>query len=71
MIGTEFTGSDNKPAKSTAKAIIQACQDRKLLLLSCGTYDNTIRWIPPLIVKEQQINEALDIFDRALRETVK
>ena len=71
MIGIEFTGSDGKPAKSIAKAIIQACQDHKLLLLSCGTYDNTIRWIPPLIVKEQQINEALDIFARALKETVK
>lgn len=71
MIGIEFTGSDGKPAKAIAKAIIQACQDHKLLLLSCGTYDNTIRWIPPLIVKERQINEALDIFARALKETVK
>ena len=68
MIGTEFT-INNKPAdKAMVKAVIHACEERGLLLLSCGTYDNTIRWIPPLIVDEQQIKDALDIFKVALKE---
>jgi 4-aminobutyrate aminotransferase len=71
MIGTEFT-IGNKPAdKTIVKAVIHACEERGLLLLSCGTYDNTIRWIPPLIVNEQQINDALDIFKEALAEVIK
>ena len=40
-----------------------------LLLLSCGTYDNTIRWIPPLNVTVEQINDGLKIFGEALKET--
>jgi 4-aminobutyrate aminotransferase len=71
MIGVEFS-VEGKPAdKSIIKAVIHACEERGLLLLSCGTYDNVIRWIPPLIVNEQQINDGLGIFAEALKETVK
>lgn len=69
MVGTEFTTSKGKPAdKKLIKAIIHSCEERGLLLLSCGTYDNVIRWIPPLIVTETQINDALGVFGEALKE---
>lgn len=71
MIGTEFSVKGKPADKTLTKAVIHACEERGLLLLSCGTYDNVIRWIPPLIVDEQQINTALDIFSQALKETVK
>jgi 4-aminobutyrate aminotransferase len=70
MIGSEFRTADRKPDKATAKGLVHACQDRKLLLLTCGTWDNTIRWIPPLIVSDRQINDALGIFEEALKEVV-
>lgn len=49
------------------KAVLTECQANKLLLLSSGTYSNTIRWISPLIVTQEQIETALDIFEQALR----
>jgi 4-aminobutyrate aminotransferase len=67
MIGVEFRTTERKPDKATTKAVVQACFDRKLLLLTCGTYDNVIRWIPPLVVTEQQIDEAIDIFTESLK----
>jgi 4-aminobutyrate aminotransferase len=69
MIGVEFRTPDRKPDKARTKAVIKACLDKKLLLLSCGTHDNVIRWIPPLIVNDQQIEEAVKIFESALAET--
>jgi 4-aminobutyrate aminotransferase len=66
MIGTEFRTSDRKPDKATTKAVIAECFNRKLLLLNCGTYDNVIRWIPPLVVNEKEIDEAVGIFTDAL-----
>ncbi|HEC36190.1 MAG TPA: aminotransferase class III-fold pyridoxal phosphate-dependent enzyme, partial [Anaerolineae bacterium] len=39
-----------------------------LFLLTCGPYDNVIRWIPPLVVNTEQIDQALEIFGRALAE---
>jgi 4-aminobutyrate aminotransferase len=71
MVGTEFRAHDRKPDKATAKAIVRACYDRKLLLLTCGPWDNTIRWIPPLIVSEIQINEALNILEDSCKEVLK
>jgi 4-aminobutyrate aminotransferase-like enzyme len=38
------------------------------MLLTCGTWNNVIRWIPPLVVSEEQIEEAVEIFEAALAE---
>lgn len=68
MIATEFRTADHKPDKKTAKAVVQTCQDQRLLLLSCGPWDNTIRWIPPLVVNADQIDRALNILRKALEQ---
>jgi 4-aminobutyrate aminotransferase len=72
MVGTEFIvdGSQAK-AKPMVKQIIQSAEKQSLLLLSCGTYDNTLRWIPPLNVTSGQINDGLKIFSEALKESAK
>ena len=70
MVGTEFTQLDGSPATDVAKAVIAQCQADKLLLLNCGTYSNVVRWIPPLIVTQEQIETALDIFERAVGATL-
>jgi 4-aminobutyrate aminotransferase len=70
MIGVEFRTPERKPDKATTKAVVQACFERKLMLLTCGTYDNVIRLIPPLVVTEKQVDEAADIFIDALRFVV-
>ncbi|MEW5938229.1 MAG: aminotransferase class III-fold pyridoxal phosphate-dependent enzyme, partial [Chloroflexota bacterium] len=72
MIGTEFVVDGHpKNAKPLVKEIIHAAEDRNLLLLSCGTYDNTIRWIPPLNVSAGQVNDALGAFGEALKAAIK
>lgn len=70
MIGTEFSTGNHKPDKATAKAVAHAALDRGLILLTCGAWDNTIRWIPPLVVRENEIAQALDIFAQSLREVL-
>lgn len=66
MVGVEFRTLDRKPDKDTAKAVVKACLERKLMLLTCGPWDNTIRFIPPLIVSAEQVDQALDIFKQSL-----
>jgi 4-aminobutyrate aminotransferase len=71
MIGSEFEVNGKfKDAKPLVKNIIHAAEERGLLLLSCGTYDSTVRWIPPLNVTEGQVNEALGIFADSLKEVL-
>ena len=52
------------------KQVVHAAEERDLLLLSCGTYDNTIRWIPPLNVTAEQINDGLQIFGDSMRQVL-
>jgi len=70
MIATELRKADRTPDKDTTKAVVNACLDRKLILLTCGSWGNVIRWIPPLVVSGQQIDDALGIFGEALHEVV-
>ena len=70
MIAAEFTASDKSPATDLAKGVVKRCLDRGLLLLTCGTWGNTVRWIPPLITTAEQIQEAVKIFRVALIEAL-
>lgn len=67
MVAAEFTDPQGEPFTDRAKAVVRAAFDEGLMLLTCGSYDNTIRWIPPLVVNETQIKEALGIFEKALK----
>jgi 4-aminobutyrate aminotransferase len=71
MVGTEFRDAKGKPDKKTAKAVVHEAADRKLLLLTSGPWDNSIRWIPPLVVTREQMDEALTIFEDSLKAAIK
>ncbi|MBW8011559.1 MAG: aminotransferase class III-fold pyridoxal phosphate-dependent enzyme [Chloroflexi bacterium] len=70
MVGVEIRDAQGIPDKESAKAVAKACFNERLMLLTCGPWDNTIRWIPPLIVTKEQIGEALEIFDSALEKVL-
>ncbi|MFU8888567.1 MAG: aspartate aminotransferase family protein [Trueperaceae bacterium] len=69
MVGVEFVDAHGRPDAARAKAVQRACLDERLLLLTCGTFENVIRWIPPLVVSDAQIDDALALFARALAAT--
>jgi 4-aminobutyrate aminotransferase len=69
MVAVEFTTAQGEPDTRTAKAVRVECLKRDLMLLTCGPYGNVVRWIPPLIATQGQVEEALKIFDSALAET--
>lgn len=72
MVGCEFTHPNTRqPDADLTKRVAQhALEDGHLILLTCGMYANVIRWIPPLVVSETQINEGLEKFERAVEKSV-
>ncbi len=66
MIASEFTDPQGEPWTARAKAVARAAYQQGLLLLTCGSYDNIIRWIPPLVVSVSQIEDGLKKFQAAL-----
>ncbi|CAM3114882.1 aspartate aminotransferase family protein [Sporolactobacillus spathodeae] len=71
MIGMEFVTKDGKPDAKLVESLRSIALEKGLILLSCGVSKNVIRFIPPLIVTEEQIDEALAIFDASLEEALK
>lgn len=71
MIGTEFVRPGTRePDAARVAAVQQHClRDGRLILMSCGTYGNVLRWMPPLVVSDVEIGEALATFTRALEAT--
>jgi 4-aminobutyrate aminotransferase len=66
MIATEFTDAQGEPWTDRAKAVARAAYQQGLLLLTCGSYENAIRWVPPLVVNASQIEDGLEKFQAAL-----
>lgn len=69
MAAAEFThpSGDWHASKQLANRVREQCLAQgRLLLLTCGPHDNVIRWIPPLVVSEAQIHDALGVFRQAL-----
>ncbi|MDQ3689181.1 MAG: aspartate aminotransferase family protein, partial [Chloroflexota bacterium] len=55
-----------EPDAELATSVMQRCADLGLLLLTCGTAHNVMRWIPPLDVTTDEVAEASSIFEEAL-----
>lgn len=68
MIGTEMVDTDGNPDGERAKRILKEAEKRGLLMIRCGAYGGqVVRWLPPLIVNGEQIDEAVNIFAEALK----
>lgn len=65
MMALEFCHDRDplKPAGDVVKAIISSCHQAGLLVINAGTAGNVIRTLPPLIISEAQLHEALDILE--------
>ena len=67
MVALEFADPDGlQPRPDLAKAFIQAAFERNLLLLSCGTYGQVVRIIPPLITNDTEVDSAISAMSEAL-----
>jgi 4-aminobutyrate aminotransferase len=67
MRGSEFVDADGEPDPATAARAQQEAAARGLLLLTCGAHGNVVRMIPPLVVTEPQVEEALSLWDEAVQ----
>ncbi len=56
------------PAKEETAAVARRCYERGLVTITAGTYGNVIRTLMPLVIGDDQLEEGLDVLERALAE---
>ncbi|MBM9503964.1 4-aminobutyrate--2-oxoglutarate transaminase [Actinacidiphila acididurans] len=67
MIAIELVQPGTKePDAAVTSAVAKACHAAGLVVLTCGTYGNVLRFLPPLVIGEDLLNEGLDIIEEAL-----
>jgi 4-aminobutyrate aminotransferase len=70
MIGMELVNdrTAKAPAKELCDALITRAYHNGLMLLACG--QSTVRFMPPLMIREADIDEAVALLDRSLEEVL-
>jgi 4-aminobutyrate aminotransferase/(S)-3-amino-2-methylpropionate transaminase len=58
----------HEPDADKAKKLTTIALKNGLLILSCGVYANVIRILVPVTITDSQLEEALDILEKSLRE---
>jgi 4-aminobutyrate aminotransferase len=67
MIAAEFYDPHtNEPSPDAMKRVQAAALEKGLILLSCGVYMNTLRFLYPLTIQDDVFEEALGILEEAL-----
>ena len=54
------------PLPKAVKAIVKECQSKGVILLTAGTFNNVIRFLPPLVIDLALLGQALTILDDAI-----
>jgi 4-aminobutyrate aminotransferase / (S)-3-amino-2-methylpropionate transaminase / 5-aminovalerate transaminase len=54
-----------EPDPAAAAALAKACHAQGLLVLTCGTFGNVLRFLPPLVIGETLLDEGLSIIEDA------
>lgn len=67
MIGVELIDKEGGPNPSATERVLNRCLDAGLILITCGTSGNVIRFIPPLNITQEQLHRGLDILEASLQ----
>jgi 4-aminobutyrate aminotransferase/(S)-3-amino-2-methylpropionate transaminase len=70
MVGIELCEPGTiRPDKARTQAVSNHCHSAGVLTLTCGTYSNVIRFLPPLSISDSLLNEGLDVLAQAFEAT--
>lgn len=66
MVAVEFNDEQGNPSPEFTREVQNRALDKGLLLLSCGVHGNVIRFLFPLTISDEVMNEALDLLTEAM-----
>ncbi|MFE3289874.1 4-aminobutyrate--2-oxoglutarate transaminase [Rhodococcus sp. NPDC059234] len=68
MLAMEFVEpGGTEPDPDITKAIAAKALEQGVILLTCGTYGNVIRLLPPLVIGDELLGDALDVVEATIR----
>ncbi len=69
MIAVELVkAGTTEPDAELTRALCAAAHQAGVIVLSCGTFGNVLRFMPPLSISDELLHEALDVLELILRD---
>ncbi|MCD9199527.1 4-aminobutyrate--2-oxoglutarate transaminase [Aeromicrobium wangtongii] len=69
MIAVELVRpGTTEPDADLARVVAASAHQAGVIVLTCGTYGNVLRFLPPLAISDELLTEALDILTTAFQE---
>ncbi|MFC3480257.1 4-aminobutyrate--2-oxoglutarate transaminase [Kocuria carniphila] len=69
MMALEFVEpGSKKPNADAAKQIAAKCMEQGVVILTCGTFGNNVRLLPPLVIDFDLLRDGLRVFVKAIEE---
>ncbi|CAB4774608.1 unannotated protein [freshwater metagenome] len=53
------------PNTAAMNAVVKYCQSKGVLVLTAGTYSNVVRFLPPLVITDELLKDALGVLEEA------
>jgi 4-aminobutyrate aminotransferase/(S)-3-amino-2-methylpropionate transaminase len=70
MIAVELVHQDSTdPDPGFTNAVATAAREKGVIVLTCGTYGNVLRFLPPLTISDELLNEGLDVLAEVFAAT--
>lgn len=68
MVGIELVRDrdSRQPAKPETEDVIRLAAERGVLLIAAGTFGNVLRFLVPLVVSDDELDEGLDVMSQCL-----
>lgn len=65
MVAVELVGDGvtRKPATQEAAELVRMACQRGVIVITAGTYGNVIRFLPPLVISDAELDEGLDVLE--------
>ncbi|MCX2750102.1 4-aminobutyrate--2-oxoglutarate transaminase [Arthrobacter sp. MI7-26] len=68
MLAIELVQAGSKePNAELTKAVAAACLQEGVIILTCGTYGNVIRLLPPLVISDELLLDGLEVLAAAIK----
>ena len=66
MLAVELTRPGTlEPDTDATAAVAKACHGEGVLVLTAGTYGNVLRFLPPLVMPQHLLEDAIGVLDKA------
>jgi 4-aminobutyrate aminotransferase/(S)-3-amino-2-methylpropionate transaminase len=66
MQALEVVRPGDEPDPAATQEITRRCHAEGVIVLTCGTYGNVIRLLPPLVIDDMLLTDGLDVLERAV-----